>query len=104
MSKIAVTARLESKPETNALVLSVAQGLVASTADEAGTELYILNQDPANAIVFWFYELYTDQDALNAHMGSAAMADAFVQLAEALAEPPALHIITPLQAKGLSVD
>ena len=104
MSKIAVTARLEAKPESNALVLEVARALVASTADEAGTEVYVLNQDPNNPNVFWFYELYSDQAALDAHLGSAAMADAFGKLADALAEPPALHVLTPLTATGISVD
>ena len=103
MSKISVIARLVSKPETNAEVKAVFEGLVASTASEDGTEVYALNQDSADPNVFWFFELYADNDALTVHGGSAAMADAFTTLAEALAEPPALHVLTPLQAKGLSL-
>jgi len=103
MSKISVIARLVSKPETNAQVKEVFEGLVASTAGEDGTEVYVFNQDTSDPNIFWFFELYSDMDTLGTHSGSAAMANAFTVLADALAEPPALHVLNPLQAKGLTV-
>jgi quinol monooxygenase YgiN len=103
MSKIAVFAKLTAKADKVDIVRETFEKLVESTASEDGTLLYGLHQDAGSAETFWFYELYADNDALAAHSGSAAMADAFKVLGDALAEPPMLVVTNPMKAKGLPI-
>ncbi len=103
MSKTSVFAHIVAKPEHLEEVQSLLEGLVASTADEAGTEQYVLTQDAGDGASFWFFELYTDDDALGVHSGSDAMAAAIGGLDGKLAEAPALHVTRPVKAKGIEV-
>lgn len=50
--------------------------------------------------VVWFYELYSDQDALKAHGTSDAM-KATASLAEFMAGRPELQFLEPVVGKGL---
>ncbi len=103
MSKIAVVAKLTAQPDRRADVRAALEKLAVSTTDEAGTLLYVFNQETQNPDVFWFYELYASNEALAAHSGSAAMAEAFGALGDALAEAPLIVTAEPLWAKGLSL-
>ena len=103
MTKTAMVAHLVAIPELSGEVEQILQGLVTSTADETGTEVYVLNRDPNQENAFWFFELYSDNDALAIHSGSAAMANAMVSLDGKLAEAPMLTVVTPIAAKGISL-
>ena len=103
MTKTVVIANLVAKEDTIGVVQSELEKLVASTADEAGTVQYVLSQDAADATSFWVFEVYADGDALNVHMGSETMASMLVSLDGKLAAPPALHVLTPVKAKGLDI-
>ncbi len=52
---------------------------------------------------FWFYEVYADQAAFDAHGENPALREVFGALGGLLAEPPEMHVVTPVQAKHLSV-
>lgn len=103
MPKTSVIAHLVAKPDQLEEVQAELERLVASTADEAGTEQYVLTQDAADGTSFWFFELYTDDAALGVHGGSDAMAAALVALDGKLAEAPVLHVTRPVKAKGIEV-
>jgi len=103
MTKTAMVAHLVAIPELTDEVEQILRGLVESTTDESGTEIYVLNRDANQANSFWFFELYTDDAALATHGGSAAMADAMVSLDGKLAEAPMLTVVTPVQAKGIGL-
>lgn len=103
MTKTAMVAHLVAIPELTDEVEEILHGLVSSTADEVGTEIYVLNRDAGQENSFWFFELYTDGDALGTHGGSDAMAKAMVALDGKLAEAPMLTIVTPVAAKGIDL-
>lgn len=103
MTKTAMVAHLVAIPELTDEVEQILRGLVASTSEEDGTEIYVLNRDPNQENSFWFYELYTDDASLAAHGGSAAMAEAMVALDGKLAEAPMLTVVSPLVAKGITL-
>ncbi len=103
MTKTAMVAHLVAIPELTDEVFQILRGLVDSTTDEAGTEIYVLNRDANQENSFWFFELYADDAALATHGGSAAMAEAMVSLDGKLAEAPMLTVVTPVAAKGIDL-
>lgn len=103
MTKTAMVAHLVAIPELTDEVESILRGLVDSTTDEAGTEIYVLSREANQQNSFWFFELYADDAAMATHGGSAAMANAMVSLDGKLAEAPMLTVVTPLVAKGLAL-
>jgi quinol monooxygenase YgiN len=99
---VAVIARISVRPDAVEEGEAVLRGLVAAAAEEDGTVEYVLNRE-GDSGSFWFYEVYVDQAALDAHGKNPALAAAFGQLGGLLAEPPELHILSPLVAKHLGV-
>ena len=82
-------------------LVSVLSAVVAATASEPGTLQYVCLQDIANADIVWMYELYTDQSAVDAHMGGAVFQDAFPKIGKLLGGAPEFHNLTPRAGKGL---
>jgi len=75
---ITIIARLKVKPGGEAEFQEAAQDIMAHVKEnEPGTHAYILHRATVDPTQFVFYETYTDQAALAAHGGSAAM-QAFV--------------------------
>ncbi|MCB1001216.1 MAG: antibiotic biosynthesis monooxygenase [Acidimicrobiales bacterium] len=101
MADIAVIAKLTAQEGKRDDLAAALQTALATAQDEPGTLAYILLQDLADANVLWFYEMYTDQSALDAHMGS----DAFKALGPAigpfLGGRPELIMCKPLGGKGV---
>jgi quinol monooxygenase YgiN len=100
--KVAVIARISIRPEAVEEAEVALRGLVDATTGEDGTALYVLHRD-GDTGSFWFYELYADSAALDVHGKSPALAEAFGTLGALLAEPPELHLMTPLHAKNLDL-
>lgn len=100
--KVAVIARITVRPDAVAEGEAVLRGLVSAATEEDGAVEYVLNRE-GESPSFWFYEVYADQGAFDAHGQNPALHAAFGALAGLLAEPPELHILTPLQAKHLSL-
>lgn len=103
MTITAVVANIIAAEEHLEEVQSQLEALVASTAAEEGTKQYVLHQDTADAASFWVYEVYADQAAFDAHMGSDTMASVMVALGDKLGGPLALHVLKPVKAKGLEI-
>jgi len=68
---------------------------------EAGTEIYILNEDQADENLVWVYELYRDSDSFGEHTSSDAMAALLGALRDLLDGDAGLHMLTPIAGKGL---
>ena len=62
----------------------------------------MLNRSAENPDLFWFYELYTDEAALNAHRTSETMAKAGAVLGGLIAESE-LVVGAPVLSKGLGL-
>lgn len=101
MSKVTVIARIPLKPGTKGELLEAFTPMLEQVNDEAGTEIYILCEDPADDDVVWVYELYSDSEALNAHSSSDAMSALFGVVGGLVEGEPGLHILNPIAGKGL---
>ena len=100
--KVAVIARITVRDDGLDVAEAALRALVEATASEEGAVEYVLHREGDTAS-FWFYEVYADQAAFDAHGQSPALPEAFGKLGGLLAEPPELHILTPLAATHLSV-
>jgi quinol monooxygenase YgiN len=100
MSKIAVLAKLKSVDGQRSALVDALQTALQTAAGEAGTMYYLLHEDPSEENTLWFYELYADQAALDAHRTS----DAFKALGAAIRDlvdgRPELTMLTPIGGKG----
>jgi quinol monooxygenase YgiN len=103
MSKVSVIAKLTVQEGKLEEVLSALSEVVKATADEPGTEVYVLNTDNADPNTVWFYELYTDAEAVTAHNTSPTFQAAGGKLATLLAGRPELYTLTPVQSKGVAL-
>ena len=101
MSKVAVLAKITALPGKRAELVNEFQFALDNVKNEPGTLTYILHEDSANEDVLYFYEIYTDQSALEAH-GSA---DWFKELGPKLrpftASRPEITLLKPVGGKGL---
>lgn len=62
-----VTARWTAKEGEEGNVLAAIKSLIEPSRAEPGCLFYQPNRDPENPRVFFFYELYTDEEAYRAH-------------------------------------
>lgn len=102
MSKIAVIAKLTARSGRRDELVAALAPLSEAVEGEEGTQIYAVHLDAGDADVVWFYELYTDQDALAAHSGSEAMKAAGGALGELLAGAPEITLLSPVRAKGIA--
>ena len=103
MGKVGIIAKMTAKDGQRDALVAALQPLMDAVNNEPGTEVYAMHSDTATPDVVWFYELYTDQDAMIAHGTSDAMKAAGTQLAELLMGRPELYFLAPEAAKGLSL-
>ena len=101
MSKVVVAVKLRIKSgQRDAFTEAVKPGL-ATAQSESGTLTYIFHHDAVDADVVWFYEMYADQDSLNAHMGSDAFKAFSKSLGDFVDGTPEFNFLTPIGGKGL---
>jgi len=101
MSKVVVAVKLRIKSgQRDAFTEAVKPGL-ATAQSESGTLTYIFHHDAVDADVVWFYEMYADQDSLNAHMGSDAFRAFSKSLGDFVDGAPEFNFLTPIGGKGL---
>lgn len=104
MSKIAVIAKLSAAPGKRDELVSVLQELVEGVASEEGTLVYGLHTSNTDDTSVYFYELYSDQAAQDAHGKSPTMAAVGPKLAGLLGGMPELTQLTPVGGKGLPLS
>src|SRR4051812_46040010 len=71
--KVALLAKITAKEGQRDALVGAFQELAKAVDSEEGTLVYAIHTSTSEPDVVWFYELYTDQDALTAHGGSEAM-------------------------------
>ncbi|HEC08592.1 MAG TPA: antibiotic biosynthesis monooxygenase [Acidimicrobiales bacterium] len=104
MSKVAIFAKLTAaEGRGDELRDTLAEVAMPNAATEDGTEVYAMHQDSADGDVIWFYELYSDGDALAAHAGSDGMKAMIGAIGHLMAGPAEVHVVNPIVAKGLEL-
>ncbi len=104
MSKLALIAKLTCQDGKRDEFVAIARTMIEYVqASEPGTEVYSLHTDDKDPNVAWFYELYTDGDALKTHGGSEMMAKIGAQFATVLAGRAELFRLTPVAGKGIEL-
>ena len=101
MSKVAAIVKLTAALGKGAELAKGMEFALENVKTEAGTLVYILHADAANADVLWMYELYDNQDSMNAHLGSAWFAELGPKVGHLFAGAPEFHSVTPIGGKGL---
>lgn len=103
MPRTAIFAKITSQPGKRDELVGALKPLLDAVESEDGTLSYALHTDNTADDVVWFYELYADDAALKAHMGSDAMKQVFGVLGGLVAGPAAISNVTPVGGKGLSL-
>jgi quinol monooxygenase YgiN len=101
MPKVALFAKIAVQPGKRDEVLAVFEELLPTVEAEEGTELYVFHRDDTDENVIRVFELYTDHEALGAHAGSPAMAEAFTKVAALIDGAPEMVMASPAFAKGI---
>jgi quinol monooxygenase YgiN len=101
MSNVAVIVKLPIVAGKRDEAVAALQTLIDIAKTEAGTLTYILHTDAADENVVWFYELYTDQAAFDAHSSSEGFKAFGPSLASMIGGAPEFHFVTPVSGKGL---
>ena len=103
MSKIAIIAKLTAAEGKAAELEAALSELVTAAEEEAGLEIYSAHKDPKAEGVYYFFELYTDQGALDVHGKGEQMKGAMKAMGSLLGGRPEISFLQPVVAKGLAV-
>lgn len=103
MSKISIIATLTAAEGKADELEAALTALIASADEEPGLEIYSLHRDPKDENAFYFFELYTDQAALDVHGKGEKMKVAMGSMGGLLGGRPDVKILTPSTAKGLDL-
>ena len=96
MSELHVVATIPAKPGSEDAIREALGTLVAATRDEDGCLSYDLFESAAAPGTFVTVERWTDQAALDAHLGAPHVAAAFAAAGDHLAGEVAVHPLTPV--------
>jgi quinol monooxygenase YgiN len=99
--KVAVFARIPAQPGKRDELVKALQAAIDNANTEEGTLTYILHIDEKEPDTVFFYELYTDQDALTAHGTSDRFKEIGKSLRDLAGGRPELQFLTPVIGKGL---
>ena len=103
MSKVSLIAKLTAA-DGKADELRAAMGALIEAADEEpGLEVYSVHADANDPQVFYFFELYRDQDALGVHGKGDRMKAAMGAMGSLLGGRPEITMMSPVVAKGLDL-
>ena len=102
MAKVSMLAKLKVHEGKGDELVAAFSAIFEQVDTEPGTEVYVLNRGKDDPDLFWFYELYTDVDALGAHGTSEAMGAAAGVFGPLIAESE-LVLGEPVRAKGLAL-
>ena len=102
MGKVCLLAKIVAHDGKADELVAAFDSMFAHVEQEPGTEVYVLNRSAQDPDVFFFYELYTDGDALTAHGGSEAM-KAAAPIFGPLIKESEMIVGEPVKAVGLSI-
>ena len=98
---VAVLARIPAQPGRRDELIEKLGQAIENAKGEAGTTLYILHTDEKDPDTVYFYELYTDQEALTAHGTSDRFKEIGKSLRDLAGGRPELTVLRPVIGKGL---
>jgi quinol monooxygenase YgiN len=100
MSKISVIASLTALPGKLNELVALADQMVALARSEPGTEVFTMSVSVDEGAV-WFFEVFTDEHALNVHRESEGM-KSFGPTLQRVAEPEfESHLLSLGETKGI---
>jgi quinol monooxygenase YgiN len=100
MSQIAYVVRITTIEGKRDEAFAAFGKLIAAAESEPGTLHYAMHADAADPNAIWFYEVYADQAAFDAHVGSETMAEIGKVAGELLAGPPEMHQLDIVRSAG----
>ncbi len=100
MSQVAIIAKIPAQPGRRDELVAVLQQALANAENEEGTLTYILHEDANDSDLVWFYEVYADQAAFEAHGRSEGMKAIGLAAREFAAGRPELTTLKPIGGKG----
>jgi len=103
MSKISVIAKLTAADGKSDELEQALRGVIAAAEEEAGLEIYSAHAADDEPGVYYFFELYRDDEAKAVHGKGEGMRAAMGAFAGVLAGRPEVIVMTPVTAKGLSI-
>ena len=103
MTKVSLIAKLQTNPEQADEVEAALENTCKAAAEEAGLEIYSAHKDSAEEGVYWFFELYENDEALGVHGQGEGMKAAMAALGALLTAPPTINIASPVAAKGINL-
>ena len=101
MSKVAVLAKLKSAPGKRAELVQAFQFALDNVQNESGTLTYILHEDVKDEDGLWFYEIYSDQAAFEAHGSADWFKELGPKVGPLMGGRPELIMLNPVGGKGL---
>lgn len=101
MAKISLIAKLPCAEGKNEEFEAALAAMIAASNEEAGLEIYSAHRADDNN--YFFFELYTDQAALEVHGKGDGMKQAMRAIGAFMAGKPEVHKMTPVVAKGLNL-
>jgi quinol monooxygenase YgiN len=100
-NKVAVFARIPAQPGKRDELVKALEAAIDNANSEEGTLTYILHTDDKEPDAVFFYEIYTDSDALAAHGTSDFMREFGKSMRDLAGGRPELQILKPVGGKGL---
>lgn len=104
MSKISLIAKLTAADGKADELKAALENMIAAADEEPALEIYSVHADNADPNVFYFFELYADQAALDVHGKGDGMKAAMGALGGGLlGGRPEITMLTPISAKGMDL-
>ena len=101
MSKISLIAKLPCAEGQNEGFEAALADMITASNEEAGLEIYSAHKGADNN--YWFFELYTDQAALEVHGKGDGMKAAMGKFGGLLGGRPEITMMEPVVAKGIDI-
>ena len=102
--KIAVHVKLTAPAgKGDELVAAFAELYPGPLGEESGTELHVIHQAKDDPDTIFFYEVYSDDAAYQAHSQGEALKAVLPKLAGLVSAPPEMVVGHPRHAKGLTL-
>ncbi|MCP3853155.1 MAG: antibiotic biosynthesis monooxygenase [Actinomycetia bacterium] len=102
MAKTAVIAKITAAEGKRDELAAGLQKMLPVVEGEAGTEIYALHADKGDENILWFYELYTDDEALGVHGASDGMKETMGSLRDLFGARAEIILLDPVAAKGIN--
>lgn len=99
---IVVIARLNARPNSVKQLEAELRNLLESTRTEPGAVIYTIQQGLENPLLWNVYEVYRNQEAMDAHMNSPHLRAFLEKVPLLLSTPPHVEVLTLRDAIGFT--